>query len=92
MNCQTLVKVYPNPVKNNLYIDGVQLTGTDQAEIQLYNSLGQLVLKNTLNNGLTSIDIGNVNGGSYFYKIMQNNNVVLLDKSKNLKGFIELVK
>ena len=79
------IKVYPNPAQNQLFIDGLQLQSGDNAEVQVYSTLGQLVLRSKLNNGITPIGISSLADGSYFYKVVQNGNVVLTDKLIILK-------
>jgi len=60
----TDIDVFPNPTKNNLYIDLQQ--NYTQFEISIYNLCGQ-ELKKVQN--LTSIDVDQLNAGQYFIKI-----------------------
>jgi uncharacterized repeat protein (TIGR01451 family)/uncharacterized delta-60 repeat protein len=67
------VKVYPNPVKDNITID---LTEDGQAytKIILYNLLGEEVFKSAITSGtLNQIDIANLPSGYYFAKITNEN-------------------
>ena len=67
------VKVYSNPVKDNITID---LTEEGQAytKIILYNLLGEEVFKSAITSGtLNQIDIANLPSGYYFAKITHEN-------------------
>ncbi|MBI5218357.1 MAG: T9SS type A sorting domain-containing protein [Bacteroidia bacterium] len=62
------VTVYPNPTTGILNI-----TNVENAVISVYNMLGQEVLKA---NNVKSIDMNNMQGGSYFVKIQTKDNVI----------------
>ena len=56
-------------------MQGLQLKENDKAEITIYSSMGQLVLKTEYNKAMqatevTNIDISNLNSGSYMYKVL----------------------
>jgi hypothetical protein len=79
------VTVYPNPANNTIYMQGLQLKENDKAEIVIYSSMGQLVLKTEYNKAMqaadiTNIDISSLNSGSYMYKVLLNGMVMQLDK------------
>lgn len=59
-------KMYPNPVSNNLTIDG-SLTGNYQLEV--INNLGQVILKQNQNTSSISLDVSNLTQGLYFLNI-----------------------
>jgi hypothetical protein len=61
--------IYPNPTTGVLNI----ITTATVANIEVYNVMGQNVLSKTLNNGINTIDIGNLSNGVYSLQIMQNN-------------------
>ena len=61
-----LIKVYPNPVKNTLYIAG----GSDVYNIEVYSLLGQLVMKVSNTN---EINVSLFTEGVYLIKISAGN-------------------
>jgi chitodextrinase len=63
------VKLYPNPVKNNLTLT---LKLDIKTKIEIYDILGKLVLSSTLNK-TSSINLQALNTGIYIVKITQNN-------------------
>lgn len=64
------IKVYPNPVSNNLTIEN-SFGGNYQ--IQIFNQLGQFVLKQNQSKSTTSIDVSNLSKGFYFLNIKAEN-------------------
>jgi hypothetical protein len=71
-------------------MQGLQLKENDKAEITIYSSMGQLVLKTEYNKAMqatevTNIDISNLNSGSYMYKVLLNGVTMQLDKLIILK-------
>lgn len=65
------VKVYPNPVTNSLTIDYSNLN--INADITLYNQLGQQVLKAQVNSTTNTIDVSRLAPGLYHLQVSQNN-------------------
>jgi hypothetical protein len=63
------IRIYPNPVENVLNINASH--PIDQLE--LYNTTGSLVLKQTAVNG--SIDVSNLSSGVYILKLQSGNSV-----------------
>lgn len=55
-------KVYPNPAKNILHVEGAGLT-----EVEVFNIMGQSVLN--VNENLETINIGHLKNGIYFIRI-----------------------
>ncbi len=73
---KSTIKVYPNPIKNELYLD-VDLPGTSYT-ITIYNRVGTQVFKDKVSNtkkmpANTKIDLHHLQPGLYFYKIETNN-------------------
>ena len=60
------LKIYPNPVKNNLIISNKKQAAISL--IQLFNTLGQLV--QVITNPNEMIDVSNLKTGCYFIKIV----------------------
>jgi subtilisin family serine protease len=62
--------VYPNPVFDKLFVSFPPTFS--EAKISFYNALGQIVFEKSIQNTETSISMGNINSGIYFYKIKCN--------------------
>ncbi len=60
------VCLFPNPVENNLYIEGVEVPG----EILIYNISGEMI--SCFKNGLKVIDVSMLQSGIYFVGISVN--------------------
>ncbi|MDI1353575.1 MAG: T9SS type A sorting domain-containing protein [bacterium] len=60
------VKCYPNPSNQVIYFD---IPFESEIEINLYNNLGELVLKKTEYNNMSEIDISQLTQALYNYKI-----------------------
>jgi serine protease AprX len=59
--------VYPNPVKDFVSISFPN--NFDEAKMQLYNSLGQLVLEQNISQTNSQVSLFSFNSGIYFYKM-----------------------
>lgn len=60
------VNIYPNPVKQHLWIDiGIQ----DNLQLELVNSLGQVIEQKALREQLTALDLEAYQRGIYFLRI-----------------------
>jgi hypothetical protein len=55
-------KVYPNPAKNILHVEGVGLT-----QVEVFNIMGQSVMN--INENFETINIGHLQNGIYFIRI-----------------------
>ncbi|AXG71438.1 internalin-J [Kordia sp. SMS9] len=71
-NSNNKIKIYPNPAKNNLYIESNQQIET----IEIYTLLGEKVVEAKT----TTINISNLNSGIYLIKIISLNRNVLTKK------------
>jgi len=67
------IKIYPNPTNGIFEIDFKN--SIDKSEIEIFNSLGQSVFKNTFFNQ-TEINISTFVSGIYFVKIQNGQNVI----------------
>jgi hypothetical protein len=63
------VSVYPNPAFDYLTFD-IDYSLYNNPEVMLYDSFGKLVLKQKLNNSVTTIDISLLQKGVYFYQFI----------------------
>ena len=62
------IKLYPNPIKNEFYIDlGDKLKSDDISKISIYNSIGERIFES--NTYSKSIKLESVASGVYFVKI-----------------------
>jgi len=68
------VMVYPNPANNVLNIT----LGDEQSDVEVYNSLGQMVRRIEMASGNVQINVEDLNAGIYFVKA--NGNVVKVIK------------
>jgi len=71
----TSLNVYPNPAKNQVFVDLViNDTKSQNLELEVYNNIGQKVLNKTVAaNGTIQIDTGNLESGIYTMVIRMNN-------------------
>ncbi|MFN0202060.1 MAG: T9SS type A sorting domain-containing protein [Bacteroidia bacterium] len=62
------VQVYPNPVREKVYIE---LPASSEArQLYVYNAMGQLVYNQALRQELTQVFVGNWAKGLYFYEVV----------------------
>ncbi len=64
------VNIYPNPTK-----DYITITAKKGSKISIYNTSGQLVLKSKMIDEVKTISLSNLEKGSYFIEIFDNNKV-----------------
>ncbi len=57
------LKIYPNPVANQLFIQHQNFNG--QGEFQIYDLNGRMVLSDNANSGLFSVDVSHLSQGVY---------------------------
>jgi len=65
------INIYPNPANNILYIEGV--FDNSNNNLQIYNSLGSLIISKQITQNITTIDISQLSNGVYFVKILSDN-------------------
>lgn len=70
------INIYPNPSNGVFNID---LSGKDNLEVEIYNSINQLIYKGKLNSGFNKIDLRS-GTGIYYYNIIDKN--VVINKGK----------
>ncbi|WP_163408148.1 FG-GAP-like repeat-containing protein [Flavobacterium ajazii] len=63
------IKIYPNPSTGIFY-----LQPPSDKQLEIYNSLGQLLITKKVNSGTNKIDISDKADGVYFVKIIENGN------------------
>ncbi|MEZ4856797.1 MAG: FG-GAP-like repeat-containing protein [Gelidibacter sp.] len=68
----SIFKIYPNPVKNKLQIDGLQ--NTSNAYYEVYDLTGKIIIpKASLSNTTTQIDLNRLKSGVYFLNLYSDN-------------------
>lgn len=73
------INVYPNPTNGILNIAiSSELAGN--TSIEVYDALGKLVVKETLDNETTTINTSKLTDGMYVYKVINNNKAIKIGK------------
>lgn len=66
------ITVRPNPATDNFTID---LTDNSNAQIELYNLVGQVVYSDNVQNQTVNVNVSSLNSGVYMLKVTQNGKV-----------------
>ncbi len=66
-NAPNTYKIYPNP-----FVDQLQIKGSTDAKVEIYNAVGSLIYENSLND-LQTINTLDWKGGSYLIKVTDQN-------------------
>lgn len=66
---ETQFAIYPNPVKEVLYIHLDQSLDLTNSTVQIFNTLGQGVLTQAISHHQTSINVNNLKHGVYWIKV-----------------------
>lgn len=75
-----LIKVYPNPANDKLFIAASELNGKDNYTIELYSMLGAKLSSVKVENTTTEIDLNTYASGIYFVVLKQNNSTIANQK------------
>jgi hypothetical protein len=80
------IKVYPNPASNSVTIE-YSFANTQNGQIEVYNLTGRKIATQILkgNENIIVLQTSTWESGIYTYKIMVDNNIVLIDKLTILK-------
>ena len=62
------LKVYPNPVKNVLFVEINNVKSTHYA-VRIFNIFGQQVLEKNIENSVSSVDMSTLSNGTYFLSV-----------------------
>jgi len=65
-NTKPNLTIYPNPVQDNIKIN---LTKTDNYEINVFNSAGQKIIEKTITSDFVTLDLTTLNDGIYFITV-----------------------
>lgn len=76
------VRIYPNPVRDNLQVSFNNHT-PNKSEIIIYNDSGEALTETPLTTIESNIDISNINNGVYFYEIRDKG--IIVDYGKIMK-------
>lgn len=72
------LSVYPNPTSNFLNIEFLNIP--DKGVVELYNTIGELMFSEKLNNKNNTINTSQLNYGMYYIRVVENNKVIALQK------------
>jgi hypothetical protein len=75
----SLISVYPNP---NNGILNINLTAelAKNASLEIYDALGKLVVKHSLENELNTLNISTLTNGVYIFKVLNNSSLAKIGK------------
>ena len=68
-----VIKLYPNPAKNSITIDGAEINAT----YEISNANGKLVQRGTIQKTVHLIDTNTVSSGIYFVRIHTHNQIIV---------------
>jgi len=68
-NSNNNFSIYPNPSNDNIIIENISFKNGIDEIISIYNVQGQMVLKQTLSQTKTEVDISKISKGLYILKI-----------------------
>lgn len=73
------IQIWPNPCKDFLIINVLDYN-PQKMVLQVYNSIGELVLSKRLYQGSNSVDVENLNSGIYFISILERGTEIKSEK------------
>lgn len=77
------IEIYPNPAYQNLYIKNT--TGLNElVNVEIYNTLGQLVSRSQFNDAVIAIPVYNLATGTYLIRFFNNDGMDLVKKFSKL--------
>ena len=68
------ISFYPNPVRDIITISA---NGVNPVEMELYNSIGELILKKEFNSNITNLDIRTLHSGLYLLNVKTKQGTVM---------------
>lgn len=75
-NDDSSVTIYPNPFNDFVSIKLDFINSDFPSDLRIYNSLGMLVLQQSITEAITELNIDNLTSGIYFYKLTGADNSV----------------
>ncbi|MBN8566009.1 MAG: T9SS type A sorting domain-containing protein [Flavobacteriales bacterium] len=79
-NTANAITLYPNPASTHFTVNVHENLSLDNAQLNLYNSLGKRVQQVTLNTTSTTVAIDQLPGGLYVYQLMNGDKMVKTGK------------
>lgn len=73
---KTNIKLYPNPTTGKIYIETDEILNT----YEVYNIVGQRLLRGTFISNEASISLENMSSGTYFIKLQTQKGTVVTEK------------
>lgn len=72
------ITVYPNPANQKVSVIGLTRNEFKNIIINIYDTQGQLLIKQTFGQETAEVDISSLNGGIYLLKILKGNNLKVI--------------
>ncbi len=73
----TIIKVYPNPAKDNLTIDFNNVSTSKNTDVLIYNIQGQLLIQQQIKQEKTELNINSLAKGMYIVKVLNENKTIV---------------
>ena len=77
---EQIVKVYPNPTKDEFYVEYIGNTDERKIIVELYSIYGQLEKKLESFDSKITVSTRDIASGIYYYRVHLDNNVIGKDK------------
>lgn len=74
-NANQEIKIYPNPVEEELQVSGLRFLVGEKAEIKITDILGKEIYRNYLHNSIFHLPTSNFQAGIYFLEINSRKNI-----------------
>ena len=71
-----IIKVYPNPANDKLFISASSLNSADDYKIELYSIVGDKLFEVKVENNTTEVNLNEYASGIYFVALNQTNNTI----------------
>jgi len=68
--------IYPNPFSSSTTVEINDASQINNAQIRIYNVLGEEVIRTSISKKLTTLNTGNLPSGVYFYRVISNNKTI----------------
>jgi hypothetical protein len=83
VNSSNVLSVYPNPFTSSINIVLNDAMQGNSYDLVVYNILGEMVARTTVNKQFTSLETANLSSGIYFYKVIVNGKIIQSGKLIN---------